>query len=58
VILRDGLVVGTWRLDRSRATPVVEVTPFEALDSGRLDAEVADLGRCLGETSTPAVSVV
>lgn len=48
-IVRDGVVVGIWRLDRSRTTPVVEVTPFDELEDDMLDEEVADIGRFLGE---------
>ncbi|MDS0294016.1 winged helix DNA-binding domain-containing protein [Halogeometricum luteum] len=48
-IVRDGVVVGTWRLDRSRATSAVEVTSFDELDTDALDEEVADVGRFLDE---------
>jgi len=48
-IVRDGVVVGTWRLDRSRATPVVEVTPFDDREADALDEEITDVGRFFGE---------
>jgi hypothetical protein len=46
-VVRDGQVVGRWRLRRD----TVEVEPFEPLDAdtlARLAAEAADLGRFLG----------
>lgn len=48
-VVRDGAVVGTWRLDRSRTTPAAEVTPFDELNTDALDAEVVEVGRFLGE---------
>jgi hypothetical protein len=51
----DGRIVGTWRQRRSRAGTVVLVEPFEPLDETvrpGLDAEIADLGRYQGLTTT------
>jgi len=50
-VVRDGWTMGIWRLDRSGATTVVEVTPLGPLDDVRaeLEAEVSDVGRFLGE---------
>lgn len=49
-VVVDGIVRGTWRLERSRTVPVVEVSLFEPLDGGLggLEAEAADVGRFLG----------
>jgi hypothetical protein len=48
VVIADGRVVATWALDRRRARAVVRVAPFGTLPEG-VEAEVADLGRFLGE---------
>jgi hypothetical protein len=50
-VVRDGWTMGIWRLDRSGATTVVEVTPLGPLDDVRaeLEAEASDVGRFLGE---------
>ncbi|MWG34876.1 winged helix DNA-binding domain-containing protein [Halomarina oriensis] len=50
-VVRDGWTMGIWRLDRSRATTAVEVTPLGPLDDARaeLAAEASDVGRFLGE---------
>ncbi|KTG10536.1 hypothetical protein AUR64_12625 [Haloprofundus marisrubri] len=49
-VVADGEVVGTWRLDRTRATPAVVVDPFDSVDP-ELDAplrdEIEDVGRFL-----------
>lgn len=60
-VVVDGTVVGTWRLDRTRATPVVAVTPFESLDEDTragVEAEAADVGRFLALETHPEVRVV
>jgi hypothetical protein len=51
VVVRDGWTAGIWRLDRSRATTVLEVTPLTSLESFRaqLETEASDVGRFLGE---------
>jgi hypothetical protein len=46
----DGLAIATWKLGRSRKTPVVRVDPFDALVStveDRIETEVEDIGRFL-----------
>jgi hypothetical protein len=51
VIVVDGRVVGTWRLDRSRKVARFVLDPFAGptgLPEDGLDAEVADLARFLG----------
>nr|WP_233204256.1 winged helix DNA-binding domain-containing protein [Halegenticoccus soli] len=55
-IVRDGVVVGTWQLDRSRTTPVVKVVPFEELDKNALDEEITDISRFLGESVDLSIS--
>jgi Winged helix DNA-binding domain len=47
-VLVGGRVVGTWRLERS----VITVEPFGRLSKKALEAEVADIGRFLGEDLT------
>jgi hypothetical protein len=49
-VMRDGQVVGRWRLARGRRGVEVVVVPFGSLRGLRsaLDAEVADVGRFLG----------
>ena len=52
-VVVDGRVVGTWRLDRSRKTMGIDVTPFESLDEGILkgvEREATDVGRFLDES--------
>ncbi|WP_224336256.1 winged helix DNA-binding domain-containing protein [Haloprofundus halobius] len=47
----DGEVRGTWKLDRTRATPAVVVDPFERFDPELevpLRTEVEEIGRFLG----------
>lgn len=50
-VVVDGLAAGTWTLDRSRETPVINVEPFEALDAGveeGIEVEVSSIGRFYG----------
>ncbi len=52
-VVVDGRVVGTWRLDRSRKTMGIDVTPFESLDESILkgvEREATDVGRFLDES--------
>jgi hypothetical protein len=51
IVLVGGRVVGTWRLERS----VITVEPFGRLAKSALDAEVADIGRFLGEDVTSKI---
>ncbi len=47
-VVVDGLAAGTWTLDRSRATPIINVDPFETLDAcveGGIEVEVSSIGR-------------
>ena len=62
-LLLDGVTRGRWQLKRSRRAVTISVTPFVELPPARLpelEAEVADVGRFLGQTATlqlePAVS--
>ncbi len=52
VLLVDGQAIGTWKTRRRKANLEVVVTPFIRLAgtlSGRIEAEVADLGQFLAE---------
>ncbi len=49
-VVLDGRGIATWRLDRTRGTPSVVVSPFDAAEADferGLSAEVDDLGRFL-----------
>lgn len=53
-LLLDGVVRGGWQLKRGRRRLTVIVTPFVELPAARLpqlEAEVADIGRYLGQAS-------
>jgi hypothetical protein len=45
---RDGVVLGTWRMDRRAGGLEIRVEPFEKLDTSVFADEVADIGRFLG----------
>lgn len=50
-VVRDGRVVGSWRLDRSSRSATIRITPFEPItrrQHGQLDRERADVERFLG----------
>lgn len=50
-VVRDGRVVGSWRLDRSSRSATIRITPFEPIrrrQHGQLDQERADVERFLG----------
>jgi hypothetical protein len=50
-VVCDGRVIGLWRLDRSRRSPTIRVTPFEPFTPryrDELDRERADIERFLG----------
>ena len=57
-VVRDGRVLGTWRLDRTRDPAVVTVTPFATLPRVVLrgvESEVADIARFLARDVVLAV---
>ncbi|HST46549.1 winged helix DNA-binding domain-containing protein [Jatrophihabitans sp.] len=57
-VVRDGRVIGSWRLDRSGRSATIRITPFERFtrsDKQQLDREHADLERFLGRPVTLAV---
>jgi hypothetical protein len=45
---RDGVVLGTWRMDKRAGGLEIRVEPFEELDTSVFADEVADIGRFLG----------
>ena len=50
-VVRDGRVIGSWRLDRSGRTATIRITPFETIarrQHGQLEQERADIERFLG----------
>jgi hypothetical protein len=58
VVSVGGRVLGTWRQRSSRDGLTVEVTPFTTISErliGELSAEVADLGRFLGQRASLSV---
>ncbi|MDQ3661413.1 MAG: winged helix DNA-binding domain-containing protein [Actinomycetota bacterium] len=44
----DGVVVGTWRMDKRAGALEIRVAPFEELDTSVFADEVEDIGRFLG----------
>ena len=44
----DGVVLGTWRMDKRAGGLEIKVEPFEELDTSVFAAEVEDIGRFLG----------
>jgi hypothetical protein len=44
----DGVVLGTWRMDKRAGALEIKVEPFEKLDISVFADEVADIGRFLG----------
>ncbi|MCE2488746.1 MAG: AlkZ family DNA glycosylase [Anaerolineae bacterium] len=60
-LLLDGVVRGRWQLKRSRRSLTIFVTPFVPLPRARLpqlEAEVADVGRFLGQQATLQLEAV
>ncbi len=52
VVLADGKALGTWSMQRRRRTLEITIQPFDTLPDKLqplIDAEVADIGRFLGE---------
>jgi hypothetical protein len=48
-VVRDGRVIGSWRLDRSGRSTTIRITPFEPIrQRGQLERERADIERFLG----------
>ena len=48
-VVRDGRVIGIWRLDRSGRSTTIRITPFEPISQhGELERERADIERFLG----------
>jgi hypothetical protein len=48
-VVRDGRVIGIWRLDRSGRLTTIRITPFEPISQhGQLERERADIERFLG----------
>ena len=48
-VVRDGRVIGIWRLDRSGRSTTIRITPFEPIrQHDQLDRERADIERFLG----------
>lgn len=48
-VVKDGRVIGIWRLDRSGRSTTIRITPFEPIrQRGQLDRERADIERFLG----------
>jgi hypothetical protein len=50
-VVRDGRVIGSWRLDRSARSTTIRITPFEAIprqQHAELERERADIERFLG----------
>ena len=47
-VVRDGRVVGSWRLDRSSRSATIRITPFESIPHRQLERERADIERFLG----------
>lgn len=47
-VVRDGRVVGSWRLDRSSRSATIRITPFESIPRRQLERERADIERFLG----------
>ncbi len=45
---KDGVVLGTWRMDKRAGGLEITVEPFEELDTSVFADEVADIGRFLG----------
>jgi hypothetical protein len=59
VVMVDGEVVATWKLERGAGAAVVRVSPFEPLDEGLMpavEAEVADVGWFLGVSARLVVA--
>lgn len=47
-VVRNGRVVGIWRLDRSSRSATIRITPFESISLRQLEQERADIERFLG----------
>ncbi len=59
LVLVDGFVAGTWKLEVKRKTATVTVTPFAPLaakDRRALEAEALDLARTFEPAAAPAAS--
>lgn len=59
VVVVDGGIVGSWTHDRGKRRSVIRAVSFEALDAAsqrRLEEEVADIGRFLGDEASVEVA--
>lgn len=51
-VIVDGLAVGTWKLDRSHATPIITIEPFDSFSTvveAEIESEVDAIGQFLDD---------